>query len=196
MKWIFNRRTLTSVLILVLAVSLSGCLRRSLQPFIPPPKCPPPDTINVPLCPDKKACSRCMHESLLFYLRSHDVQVVRVGEDVRLIIPSDHVFKPYSANLRREYLPVLQAISILLSCYEEEEVKIAGYTDCFGCFERNVMLSTLQAEKVEKFLWRAGVDSRLLYTKGYGPLYPIANYKHYYGRARNRRIEITFRRLN
>ena len=194
MDGFFRLRTLIGIIIL--SVSLSGCVRRSLEPFIPPPNCPAPDTINAPLCPDKKPCSRCMFESLLFYLRSHDVQVVRVGEDVRIIIPSDHLFKPYSANFKREYLPVLSAISTLLSCYEEEEVKVAGYTDCFGSMERNVMLSTLQAEKVEKFIWRAGVDSRLFYTKGYGPLYPIASYKHYYGRARNRRIEMTFRRLN
>lgn len=194
MRGYFRLRTL--VLILIVTVALTGCIRRSLKPFIPPPKCPAPDTINVPLCPDKKACSTCMMQSLLFYLRSHDVQVVLVGEDVRLIIPTDHLFKPNSANLRREYLPVLSAVSTLLTCYEEIDVKIAGYLDCCGSVEFNTMLSTLQAEKVEKFLWRAGVDSRLLYTKGYGPLHPIANYKNHYGRARNRRIEITFRRLN
>jgi flagellar motor protein MotB len=55
------------------------------------------------------------------------------------------------------------------------------------------MLSLTQANAVAKYLWEHGSDSRVLYTKGFGDLNPIANSDNYFGRARNRRIEIIFR---
>ncbi len=189
MRWIIK---------LMIIIALTGCARLRLEPYIPAPDCPPPDTVNVPLCPAKKPCSLCMKESLIFYLRSHDVQVVRVGEDLRLIIPSDNLFRSYSANLIRDYLPVLSAASILISCYDQVGLKVAAYTDvgCCGPFLQNTALTQLQAERVQKFLGKMGIDTRYMYAKGYGPLFPIANDTDYYGRARNRRVEITFRRLN
>lgn len=187
MRWIIK---------IMIIVALTGCARLRLEPYVPAPECPAPDSINVPLCQMKKTCSMCMKESLFFYLRSHDVQVVRVGEDIRLIIPSDNLFRSYSANFIRDYLPVLSATSTLISCYDQVGLKVAAYTDCGGPAIQNTALSQRQAEKVQKFFGRRGVDTRYMYAKGYGPLYPIANDTDYYSRARNRRIEITFRRLN
>ncbi len=171
---------------------LSACHHTFAEEQVPA-KCPIVITDNIVLCPPAKSCTPAALRQITCTLRHQAVQVVRVGEDMRVIIASDRLFNPNSANFNYEYLAVLKAVGVLMQCYDKEHVLVEGYTDCCGCEARNEKLSLAQANKVAKYLWEHGSDSRLLTTKGYGSLNPIANSNNYYGRARNRRIEIIFR---
>lgn len=171
---------------------ITGCHHTYKQQWVPA-KCPVEVTENIILCPSPKVCTPAANREILCTLRHQGVQINRVGEDMQLIISTDRLFQPRSANFNAEYLSVLKAVGVLLQCYNKQDVRIEGYTDCCGCDRRNEVLSLAQADKVAKYLWEHGSDSRLLYTKGYGMLNPIANSDNYYGRARNRRIEIIFR---
>lgn len=190
-----GRSLLYGVLAAVLAVMSGCCMNKS--PYFAEPKCPVVKDLNCPICPKQQPCSFCRTRALICYLHMHGVQVIRVGEDMRVIIPSDLLFKPYSANFKCDYLPVLDGLAQFMWCFDKIDGMVAGFTDCCGESQRNLMLSRLQAQKIGLYLWRKGIDTRLLHTKGFGMKYPIAkqSLKNFHGRARNRRIEITFRHL-
>jgi len=181
-----------SLALLCLTMMLSACHHTFREEHVPA-KCPEPENCNVVLCPPPKVCTPAANCQIICFLRHHAVEVNRVGEDMQIIIASDRLFNPNSANINPEYAPVLKAVGILLLCYDKKDVRIEGYTDCCGNQDRNQVLSLTQANAVAKYLWEHGSDTRVLYTKGSGDLYPIANSDSYYGRARNRRIEILFR---
>lgn len=190
------RRILHAIagVILIAAFALSGC-RQLQKPFYPAAKCPEELSFDVPLCPEPKQCSCEDVQRIKSYLDKRDIKMFQVGEDVKVVIPADHLFKPHSANFNPKFTYVLAPIEKLIWCHHKEDVKIAAFTDCYGDPDRNEQLTTLQAQKVAKFLWGKGVDTRVLYSKGYGRQQPITNNHSYYARSRNRRVEITFRSL-
>lgn len=187
-------RKIWMLIVMMTMLAATGC--RSMTPYYPGEKCPETRDPNcVQLCPTPGPCSLCHRQLLVDYLKLHNVQVVRVGEEMRILIPVDNLYHPHSANFVHEYLPVIDAVARFLHCFAKVDVKVAGYTDCGGDPHRNLMLSQLQAEKLIKYLWREGVDTRILHSKGYGKEHNIARNCSFYGKARNRRIEITFRDL-
>lgn len=191
-QWKLGRFLRFSTALICLVLMLSACHHTYREEHVPA-KCPEVETHNVVLCPSPKVCTPAANHQIICLLRHQAVKVNRVGEDMQLIISSDRLFKPLSANFNPEYIKVLKAVGVLLQCYDKIDVRIEGYTDCCGCEDRNRVLSLEQANAVAKYLWEHGSDSRVLYTKGYGLLNPIANSDNYYGRSRNRRIEILFR---
>lgn len=187
-------RKIWMLIVIMTVLAAAGC--RSMKPYYPGEQCPVErDPLCVELCPTPGPCSLCYRSLLVDYLKLHNVQTIRVGEDMRILIPVDHLYRPHSANFVYEYLPVMDAVAKFLNCFSKVDVKVAGYTDCECDPHRNLMLSQLQAEKLIKYLWRKGVDSRMLHSKGYGKEHYIARNCNYDGKARNRRIEITFRDL-
>lgn len=182
-----------ATLLLFCACFLSTGCRQWERPFVPEPVCPQKFDLNFDQCPCPKKCSDAEKCRLAARLERVGVETHRVGEDMKVVIPSDLLFLPHSANFNCRYQFVLPHIASLLECYRKEDVRIAGYTDCGGNPDHNKQLSVLQAEKVAKFLWHQGIDARLLYSKGFGALHPVARNQTYYGRSVNRRIEITFR---
>lgn len=181
------------LILAVLSLALFAACHHTFIEEDVPAKCPVVLTDNIVLCPPTKSCTPAALRQITCTLRHQAVQVIRAGEDMRVIIPSDRLFNPNSANFNQEYVAVLKAVGILMQCYDKMDVKVEGHTDCCGSTARNEKLSLAQANKVAKYLWEHGSDSRLLSTRGCGELQPIANSNHYYGRARNRRIEIIFR---
>lgn len=191
-KMSFRRSSKIAVLLLLSCLGISAC-RQIERPFVPDPVCPKPLNLNVDLCPEPHICTDVEKCRLIERLEMHRVQVNHVGEDFRIVIPSDDLFRPKSANFNQDYLFVLGHIATLIHCYTKVDIRVAGYTDCWGCADLNRQLSTLQAQMVAKYLWRRGIDTRLIYAKGFGAKHPVASNCTYYSRARNRRIEITFR---
>jgi len=57
------------------------------------------------------------------------VQIIRVGDSLEMIIPSDSLFTTYSYALKTEQYPLLNEIADVLKEYPNVMVNIAGYTD-------------------------------------------------------------------
>ncbi|MDQ2993504.1 MAG: OmpA family protein [Pseudomonadota bacterium] len=180
-------------MIIIAVMMFSSACHHTYRDVEVKPMCPVYPDYNVVLCPLPLACTPISRCQIISYLRKRGVAVIRVGEDMQIVLPSDSLFISNSSNFNWEYLDTLKAVSILLTCYDKIDVRIAGYTDCGGDHCRNIVLSLDQAKKVAKYMWEHCTDSRMIYTKGFGECYPIANNSNYFGRARNRRIEITFR---
>jgi outer membrane protein OmpA-like peptidoglycan-associated protein len=121
------------------------------------------------------------------------VKIIHVGETITVVLPSDKLFYPDSANLNPCFKPVLKAASDFIFCYEKMTVKIGAYTDNLCSPHRNCVLTQAQAQTIAKALWCNGIDARLLVAVGYGPDFPIASNATCPGRIQNRRVEICFR---
>jgi outer membrane protein OmpA-like peptidoglycan-associated protein len=137
------------------------------------------------------------HQTLVERILYNGVQVIRVGDDVRLILPSDRFFIRgcACATLNPGYYRVLNDIATLLTFMDKVSVRVVGYTDDSLPEPAALDITRLQAQMIVDYLWRSDIDARLVYGLGFGSAFPIASNLTYDGRAMNRRIEITLRRV-
>lgn len=135
------------------------------------------------------------HQTEIENLMYNGVQVLQVGDEIKLILPSDRFFHPNSPNLNPNYYRVLDDIAKFLRKFKKVNIQVAVYTDNLGSWRRNLALSRLQARNMMNYLWLCGVDARLMYAVGYGDAYPIASNSTPKGRYMNRRIEISLRKI-
>lgn len=123
-----------------------------------------------------------------YLLAERNIDVIKVGETRTIVIASDELFTAQSANFNSPYVDNLKVIAQLINSYDTTNVAVTAYTDQPGDTAR--ALTEKQAQKVLVYLKKHGVDTRLIYAKGYGNLYPVSiesQNAHF-----NRRIEIKF----
>lgn len=70
-----------------------------------------------------------------------------------------------------------------------DKIEVAGHTDNTGNAALNQDISTLRAQRVARFLVRAGLGQEQVTAKGYGQSQPVADNSTPAGRLQNRRIE-------
>jgi outer membrane protein OmpA-like peptidoglycan-associated protein len=123
-----------------------------------------------------------------YLLSEQGIDVVNVGETRTIIISSERLFSPDSANLNADYARHLKIIAQLINKYDTTSVSVSGYSEKSGEVAR--ALTEKQAQTVMEYLKKEGVDTRLFYAKGYGNSYPVAvSAKNIH---LNNRIEIKF----
>lgn len=135
------------------------------------------------------------HEKQAKYLsalRQEGVQVIQLGETLRLVMQSDEVFAPNSANIVPAYRQVLTDVAGLMATYDITSVKIAAHSDKRSPEKYQTALTTQQAQSVSKFLWSKGVAARLMYAKGYEGSQPVDSSASASARNNNRRVEVSF----
>ena len=125
-------------------------------------------------------------------LKKRGVQLIRLGETERLVLSSDDLFQPDSANLRPSGKKTLCATARYLKTYDKSMIKIASYSDNRGTVKRLAALTVRQSQIVLDYLWARGVDARLVYATGHNRLNPVDFNNMPYGRHYNRRVEISF----
>ena len=121
------------------------------------------------------------------------VRVVREGNDIRLVMPSDITFAVDRADIEPRFYRTLNAVATVLNAFPETDVVIAGHTDSTGSEAYNQRLSEQRAAAVMHYLVSQGVDARRFDARGFGERYPIADNRTEQGRALNRRVEIRIR---
>ncbi len=126
-------------------------------------------------------------------LRKSGIEVVRLGDNVRIVIPSDEVFYFNSTDFKNRYYPALNDVAHLLKFFPRTDIAIAAYNDAVDKSKAHQQLSTQRAEAVRSYLWAHGIDSHYTYAVGMGSKDPVANNIKSYGMRANRRIEITLR---
>ena len=103
-------------------------------------------------------------------------------------------FDTGKAELRKEFLPLLQKIGEVLS-KTKREIIVAGHTDNVplsgGPFKSNLGLSMARAGSVAEYLLNStSIDPKKLSTMGFGEYRPLASNETDEGRQKNRRVEI------
>jgi outer membrane protein OmpA-like peptidoglycan-associated protein len=107
------------------------------------------------------------HYSLSKELQSDGVQVIHVGDEISLFLPSDKFFYAGSNNLR-DVSKTLNRIIAYMNAYTIEDVEVKGFTLNNGDYTRNLALSRAQAEAISTYLWKHGLDARLVSANGLG----------------------------
>jgi len=114
--------------------------------------------------------------------------------EVRIRMPSDITFDFNRADVKNEFVPRISDLARTLNRYPNMSVVITGHADAIGSDEYNHRLSERRAWSVSEVLSQFGVDRYRIRTAGMGEMAPIATNATEWGRARNRRVEISVRR--
>ena len=126
---------------------------------------------------------------------SQGAVVERVSPDeVRVRMPSDITFDFNRADVKYEFMPRVTDLARTLNRYPNMVVSVVGHADAIGSDDYNYRLSERRAYSVSEVLSQYGVDRYRIRTSGMGEMAPIASNATDWGRARNRRVEISVRR--
>lgn len=118
------------------------------------------------------------------------VQVVREGDNLRLVMPNSITFEVNQSTLNTSIYKTLDAVVKVLNEFNETKLQVAGHTDSSGDAGYNQELSERRAKSVSDYLLSRGVTGNRLITVGYGETRPIASNQTSSGRAENRRVEL------
>ncbi len=163
-------------LILLGILLLSACSREKVIRFYITPT-PVPEQIKQEQAP-----------GLMEQLRQQGVGVIQVGETMRIVLTSDQIFNPHSANLSAR-AKVLDTVACLMLLLQTTSAEVGGHTNAGSSYRVDQALSEQQAQVVADYLWTKGLDTRLMYTKGYGASHPLSANS---SSPVNRRVEIRF----
>ncbi|MEM7078264.1 MAG: OmpA family protein [Pseudomonadota bacterium] len=128
-------------------------------------------------------------------LQGTGVSVTRMGNDVVLNMPGNITFDVNESNLRGNFIPVLDSVTLVLQEYNQTLIDVTGHTDSTGGMDYNMALSERRANSVADYLRGVGVDGSRVYTLGVGPNYPVADNTTSVGRQLNRRVELVLKPL-
>jgi len=123
-------------------------------------------------------------------LAGSGIQVVREGDNIRLIMPSNITFGLDQDAIAADFYPKLNAIANVMRKYDKTFLSIEGHTDDTGAAAYNQRLSERRAMSVKRYLASQSIDNARLYTSGFGETRPLVANNSAANRALNRRVEI------
>ncbi|WP_037585793.1 OmpA family protein [Stenoxybacter acetivorans] len=123
-------------------------------------------------------------------LANSQVEVTRVGDQIKLVMPENITFATNSATLSSSANSSLTSVAGVLAQYTDTTITVSGHTDNTGSDAINQPLSEKRALSVANFLTTHGVAGGRINTVGYGSKMPVAENTTAAGRAKNRRVEI------
>jgi len=127
----------------------------------------------------------------LSILEDLGVQVIQIGDTLRVIIPSDRIFKFDSAAIKPEGYEILDCVAYFLSRYGNVPITVIAYTDNVRCPRKNFLLSREQAQCIVTYLWSHGIPYECLRAIGKGETFPVASNGDPIGSFYNRRIVLS-----
>lgn len=125
------------------------------------------------------------------HLKHSGVRVVRNGNDIRLILPSDITFANNSAQIDPNFYRTLNSVASVMRDFRNTTIKVAGYTSSTGGDTHNQLLSEERATNVSDYLVAQGVNPNRVTPVGFGKRFAIASNTTAAGQAQNRRVEVT-----
>ena len=118
------------------------------------------------------------------------VQVVREGQNIRLVMPNNITFAVNKSTLNTSIYATLNSVVKVLNEFNETNLQVAGHTDSSGAASYNRTLSVSRATSVSDYLNSRNVPSSRLFVVGYGEDRPLSSNASSAGRAENRRVEL------
>ena len=123
-------------------------------------------------------------------LAGSGVEVVREGDNLRLVMPSNITFATDQSYISTGFNDTLNAIAKVMNKYEKTYLSVEGHTDSTGQDSYNMNLSRERAQSVKAYLANQDIMAARISTSGFGETRPIATNDTANGRAQNRRVEI------
>ncbi|ETO92538.1 type IVB secretion system protein IcmN/DotK [Legionella oakridgensis] len=121
------------------------------------------------------------------------IQVITLGQDYLISIPSSHLFANQSPRLTWRSYALLNDIACYLRQFRKITIHITAYSSKCGSPQRERALTLARARAVANYLWTQNIDSRFIFTHGLGSDKPILGLVQGGDKSPNSRIEITFR---
>ncbi|MCR5267385.1 MAG: flagellar motor protein MotB [Lachnospiraceae bacterium] len=122
------------------------------------------------------------------------VDIDFTSQYVQLTLNGALLFDSGSATIKKDALPILDKIGVILQKYSNEEIEIEGHTDnvpISGRFANNNELSSARALSVFEYLMdHTTLNPATVKHTGRGEYIPVADNSTPEGRAQNRRVEI------
>ncbi|GAB6068720.1 hypothetical protein JCM13664_20410 [Methylothermus subterraneus] len=98
-----------------------------------------------------------------------------------------------SAQIRSEFVPIIEAHARYLVAHPEAKVVLEGHTDERGSPEYNIALGEARAKSVAKLMELQGASSNRINLLSYGEEKPVATCHDESCWSQNRRVEIVYR---
>jgi len=118
------------------------------------------------------------------------VQVVREGDNIRLVMPNNITFGLNRSEVQSGFYATLNSVAKVLVEFDESVLAVNGHTDSSGADSYNMELSIKRAQSVANYLQQQQISGDRLRVRGYGESMPIATNDSEAGRAKNRRVEL------
>lgn len=124
-------------------------------------------------------------------LENRGVNVVVLGDQILIVIPSSRIFQALSPTIKPSAYSTLDLVAQYINNYTKMLVKISAYTNFSGSNAADLSLSCEQANAIQHYFTADGLNARLIYAEGYGGTRLVQkNNQVWYGND-NYRIEIT-----
>ncbi len=134
------------------------------------------------------------HTTLADKLENRGVKVIVLGDQIMLVLPSVLVFHDMTSNIRLHAYSTLDLVAQYINNYPNMSVNVAAFTSACIPDTVNLALTQQQATAVAKYLWKKGVNTRLLSATGRGGEKLVAANKPDWN-SDNFRVEITLEKL-
>lgn len=134
-------------------------------------------------------------EALRKELADTGIQVVREGDNLKLIMPGDITFATDSASISSDFNPILNDVATVVNEYEKTVLLIKGHTDDTGSEQYNQSLSERRAQSVKNLLTTFNVNTKRISTVGMGEYQPKVPNTSAQNRQMNRRVELEIQPL-
>ncbi len=134
-------------------------------------------------------------EALRKELADTGIEVVREGDNLKLVMPGDITFATDSASIASQFNPVLNDVATVVNEYEKTVLLIKGHTDDTGSEQYNQSLSERRAQSVKNLLTSYNVNPKRISTVGMGEYQPKVPNTSAQNRQQNRRVELEIQPL-
>jgi outer membrane protein OmpA-like peptidoglycan-associated protein len=108
---------------------------------------------------------------------------------LRLVVPSDSLFKTGHTALSSNGLKAVDALAMVLGKYPSDSLTVAVYTDNGGGDAVNLKVAKRRADRIKKELLKQGVSVDHVTAMGKGDVDPVGDNATDAGRAKNRRVD-------
>ena len=123
-------------------------------------------------------------------LEATGVSVTRQGDSIVLNMPSNITFDVDRAEVKPEFYPVLNSVTLVFKEYKQTLIDVTGHTDSDGSDTYNQQLSERRAAAVANYFVAQQINPERFQVLGMGEAMPVASNNTEQGKALNRRVEI------
>ncbi len=131
-------------------------------------------------------------------LGADGVSVMRLGDAITIIIPSQSLFNGYSVQVSSSGKAILEQVMQLLEPMNKVKITVAAYAEAMAQTKKDLMMTQWQAQTVSNYFWDNHVNARMIYAIGYGGGHPVQYepnkaINNIVGDHDNYRVEITLK---
>ena len=186
------KKVLALCLVLIFAVSLSGC---ALNFYKGKPEQERKIKQLTNQLEELEQAKRMLEDRLSKEIADKQVLLEQTTRGLVITMANDILFDSGKAKLKKDAYPVLNKIAVVMNeTVPERDIGVEGHTDTVPIkhsgWKSNWELSSARATNVLHYLIEKNVQPGRLSAIGYGEFRPIDTNDTKSGRAKNRRVEI------